>query len=93
MVFLFACLQKDSRIGDGETIFYSLSTDKMKMLCFKKLCPTSAGPTLVITEYCCYGDLLNFLRRKKELFLNTQSGGNYYRNVNKQRQPARCVCV
>ncbi|KAJ3614042.1 hypothetical protein NHX12_017619 [Muraenolepis orangiensis] len=28
---------------------------------------TVGGPTLVITEYCCYGDLLNFLRRKKEL--------------------------
>uniref|UniRef100_A0A8C5ARN0 receptor protein-tyrosine kinase n=1 Tax=Gadus morhua TaxID=8049 RepID=A0A8C5ARN0_GADMO len=46
---------------------------------------TVGGPTLVITEYCCYGDLLNFLRRKKELFLNTQTGGNYYRNVHKQR--------
>ncbi|CAL8287470.1 unnamed protein product [Arctogadus glacialis] len=49
---------------------------------------TVGGPTLVITEYCCYGDLLNFLRRKKELFLNTQTGGNYYRNVHKQREPA-----
>uniref|UniRef100_A0A8C4ZW79 receptor protein-tyrosine kinase n=1 Tax=Gadus morhua TaxID=8049 RepID=A0A8C4ZW79_GADMO len=47
---------------------------------------TVGGPTLVITEYCCYGDLLNFLRRKKELFLNTQTGGNYYRNVHKQRE-------
>ncbi|CAL8332200.1 unnamed protein product [Lota lota] len=37
---------------------------------------TVGGPTLVITEYCCYGDLLNFLRRKKELFLNTQTGGS-----------------
>ncbi|KAG7279618.1 hypothetical protein CRUP_011711 [Coryphaenoides rupestris] len=47
---------------------------------------TVGGPTLVITEYCCYGDLLNFLRRKKELFLNTQTGDNYYRNVHKQAQ-------
>uniref|UniRef100_A0A8C7IJ37 receptor protein-tyrosine kinase n=1 Tax=Oncorhynchus kisutch TaxID=8019 RepID=A0A8C7IJ37_ONCKI len=29
---------------------------------------TVGGPTLVITEYCCYGDLLNFLRRKRETF-------------------------
>lgn len=27
------------------------------------------GPVLVITEYCCYGDLLNFLRRKAEAML------------------------
>uniref|UniRef100_UPI00325C343F Macrophage colony-stimulating factor 1 receptor,CSF1R n=1 Tax=Homo sapiens TaxID=9606 RepID=UPI00325C343F len=26
---------------------------------------THGGPVLVITEYCCYGDLLNFLRRKR----------------------------
>uniref|UniRef100_A0AAY5L8S0 receptor protein-tyrosine kinase n=1 Tax=Esox lucius TaxID=8010 RepID=A0AAY5L8S0_ESOLU len=31
---------------------------------------TVGGPTLVITEYCCYGDLLNFLRRKRESFFN-----------------------
>uniref|UniRef100_A0A8C5D2X8 receptor protein-tyrosine kinase n=1 Tax=Gouania willdenowi TaxID=441366 RepID=A0A8C5D2X8_GOUWI len=33
---------------------------------------TIGGPILVITEYCCYGDLLNFLRRKRESFLNSQ---------------------
>ncbi|XP_068134671.1 mast/stem cell growth factor receptor Kit [Hyperolius riggenbachi] len=30
---------------------------------------TVGGPTLVITEYCCYGDLLNFLRRKRDAFI------------------------
>uniref|UniRef100_A0A8D3EAR8 receptor protein-tyrosine kinase n=1 Tax=Scophthalmus maximus TaxID=52904 RepID=A0A8D3EAR8_SCOMX len=30
---------------------------------------TVGGPTLVITEYCCFGDLLNFLRRKRECFI------------------------
>lgn len=30
---------------------------------------THGGPVLVITEYCCYGDLLNFLRRKAEAML------------------------
>uniref|UniRef100_A0A8C5SUE5 receptor protein-tyrosine kinase n=1 Tax=Laticauda laticaudata TaxID=8630 RepID=A0A8C5SUE5_LATLA len=30
---------------------------------------TVGGPTLVITEYCCYGDLLNFLRRKRDSFI------------------------
>uniref|UniRef100_A0A9J7Y369 receptor protein-tyrosine kinase n=2 Tax=Cyprinus carpio TaxID=7962 RepID=A0A9J7Y369_CYPCA len=29
---------------------------------------TVGGPTLMITEYCCYGDLLNFLRRKRDAF-------------------------
>nr|XP_005988381.1 PREDICTED: macrophage colony-stimulating factor 1 receptor [Latimeria chalumnae] len=29
---------------------------------------TYGGPILVITEYCCYGDLLNFLRRKAKSF-------------------------
>ncbi|KAK9963662.1 hypothetical protein ABG768_006830 [Culter alburnus] len=31
---------------------------------------THGGPVLVITEYCCHGDLLNFLRSKAENFLN-----------------------
>uniref|UniRef100_A0A8C2Q0S1 receptor protein-tyrosine kinase n=1 Tax=Cyprinus carpio TaxID=7962 RepID=A0A8C2Q0S1_CYPCA len=31
---------------------------------------THGGPVLVITEYCCHGDLLNFLRNKAENFLN-----------------------
>ncbi|XP_035265075.1 macrophage colony-stimulating factor 1 receptor isoform X1 [Anguilla anguilla] len=31
---------------------------------------THGGPVLVITEYCCHGDLLNFLRGKAETFLN-----------------------
>ncbi|KAM3925832.1 macrophage colony-stimulating factor 1 receptor [Leptodactylus fuscus] len=31
---------------------------------------TSGGPILVITEYCQYGDLLNFLRRKAEIMNN-----------------------
>ncbi|XP_061535634.1 KIT proto-oncogene, receptor tyrosine kinase b isoform X2 [Phycodurus eques] len=52
---------------------------------------TVAGPILVITEYCCYGDLLNFLRRKRESFLNSQTGDGYYRNVSKQTEPARAV--
>ncbi|XP_021165610.2 KIT proto-oncogene, receptor tyrosine kinase b isoform X2 [Fundulus heteroclitus] len=49
---------------------------------------TVGGPILVITEYCCYGDLLNFLRRKRESFLNSQVGDGYYRNVLKQSEPA-----
>ncbi|XP_068448220.1 KIT proto-oncogene, receptor tyrosine kinase b [Clinocottus analis] len=49
---------------------------------------TVGGPILVITEYCCYGDLLNFLRRKREAFLNSQVGDGYYRNVSKQKEPA-----
>uniref|UniRef100_A0AAY4CXP2 receptor protein-tyrosine kinase n=1 Tax=Denticeps clupeoides TaxID=299321 RepID=A0AAY4CXP2_9TELE len=31
---------------------------------------TYGGPVLVITEYCCHGDLLNFLRTKAETFLS-----------------------
>lgn len=30
---------------------------------------TIGGPTLIITEYCCYGDLLNYLRRKRDSFI------------------------
>uniref|UniRef100_A0A8D3D1M1 Mast/stem cell growth factor receptor Kit n=1 Tax=Scophthalmus maximus TaxID=52904 RepID=A0A8D3D1M1_SCOMX len=50
---------------------------------------TVGGPILVITEYCCYGDLLNFLRRKRESFLNSQVGDGYYRNVSNQTEPTR----
>uniref|UniRef100_A0AAQ4QUT1 receptor protein-tyrosine kinase n=1 Tax=Gasterosteus aculeatus aculeatus TaxID=481459 RepID=A0AAQ4QUT1_GASAC len=43
---------------------------------------TVGGPTLVITEYCCFGDLLNFLRRKRESFVCFKPDGDcYYRNV------------
>ncbi|KAA0708702.1 Mast/stem cell growth factor receptor kita [Triplophysa tibetana] len=39
-------------------------------------------PTLVITEYCCFGDLLNFLRRRRESFYFCTLGEDtYYRNV------------
>lgn len=51
------------------------------------------GPILVITEYCCYGDLLNFLRRKREFFLNSQAGDGYYCNISNQMKPTRFVCV
>uniref|UniRef100_A0AAR2J824 receptor protein-tyrosine kinase n=1 Tax=Pygocentrus nattereri TaxID=42514 RepID=A0AAR2J824_PYGNA len=43
---------------------------------------TVGGPTLVITEYCCFGDLLNFLRRKRESFYCSTLGEDcYYRNI------------
>ncbi|XP_056270340.1 mast/stem cell growth factor receptor kita isoform X1 [Pseudoliparis swirei] len=43
---------------------------------------TVGGPTLVITEYCCFGDLLNFLRRKRESFIcHKLEEDCYYRNV------------
>ncbi|KAF7650754.1 hypothetical protein LDENG_00121000 [Lucifuga dentata] len=47
---------------------------------------TVEGPILVITEYCCYGDLLNFLRRKRNSFLTSQMGDSYYRNILNQRE-------
>ncbi|KAM4548699.1 mast/stem cell growth factor receptor kita isoform 1-T1 [Odontesthes bonariensis] len=47
---------------------------------------TVGGPTLVITEYCCFGDLLNFLRRKRESFICFKIEEDYYyRNVTQQR--------
>ncbi|XP_067085671.1 mast/stem cell growth factor receptor kita isoform X1 [Osmerus mordax] len=50
---------------------------------------TVGGPTLVITEYCCFGDLLNFLRRKREYFLCSKLGDDcYYRNILLQREAA-----
>lgn len=51
---------------------------------------TVGGPTLVITEYCCFGDLLNFLRRKRECFVCFKREEDcYYRNVTAQRDTAR----
>ncbi|XP_041646532.1 mast/stem cell growth factor receptor kita [Cheilinus undulatus] len=50
---------------------------------------TVGGPTLVITEYCCFGDLLNFLRRKRESFICYKMEEDYYyRNVMPQRDTA-----
>ncbi|XP_063057403.1 mast/stem cell growth factor receptor kita isoform X2 [Engraulis encrasicolus] len=43
---------------------------------------TVGGPTLVITEYCCFGDLLNFLRRKRDSFFWSKEGeDSQYRNI------------
>ncbi|XP_029285443.1 mast/stem cell growth factor receptor kita [Cottoperca gobio] len=50
---------------------------------------TVGGPTLVITEYCCFGDLLNFLRRKRESFICYKLEEDcHYRNVMPQRDAA-----
>ncbi|XP_034036393.1 mast/stem cell growth factor receptor kita isoform X2 [Thalassophryne amazonica] len=47
---------------------------------------TVGGPTLVITEYCCFGDLLNFLRRKRESFICSKlEESGHYCNVMPQR--------
>ncbi|XP_015205530.2 macrophage colony-stimulating factor 1 receptor [Lepisosteus oculatus] len=43
---------------------------------------THGGPVLVITEYCSYGDLLNFLRNKAETFLAYMSGPSRMEEVN-----------
>lgn len=42
---------------------------------------STTGPVLVITEFCCYGDLLNFFRRKREAFFSSKTGGSYYKNL------------
>ncbi|XP_033847919.1 mast/stem cell growth factor receptor kita [Periophthalmus magnuspinnatus] len=48
---------------------------------------TVGGPTLVITEYCCFGDLLNFLRKKREFFICYKNEEDcYYRNVVLQQE-------
>nr|XP_061834084.1 mast/stem cell growth factor receptor kita isoform X2 [Nerophis lumbriciformis] len=50
---------------------------------------TVGGPTLVITEYCCFGDLLNFLRRKRESFILAKMEEDcYYRNILSQKETA-----
>uniref|UniRef100_A0A4W4EV51 receptor protein-tyrosine kinase n=1 Tax=Electrophorus electricus TaxID=8005 RepID=A0A4W4EV51_ELEEL len=47
---------------------------------------TVGGPILVITEYCCYGDLLNFLRRKRDAFFSFKTGDGYYKNLLSQTE-------
>lgn len=48
---------------------------------------TVGGPTLVITEFCCFGDLLNFLRRKRDSFICYKHEEDcYYRNVVSPRE-------
>ncbi|XP_021563107.1 mast/stem cell growth factor receptor Kit [Carlito syrichta] len=53
---------------------------------------TVGGPTLVITEYCCYGDLLNFLRRKRDLFIcskqEDQAEAALYKNLLHSKEPS-----
>ncbi len=46
----------------------------------------------MITEYCCHGDLLNFLRQRAETFVNNVFGvqsfpedSNLYKNVSVQK--------
>ncbi|XP_061101687.1 mast/stem cell growth factor receptor kita-like isoform X1 [Conger conger] len=49
---------------------------------------TVGGPTLVITEYCCFGDLLNFLRQNREAFLSCELENGFYKNIPTHREPA-----
>ncbi|XP_068392288.1 macrophage colony-stimulating factor 1 receptor isoform X1 [Eschrichtius robustus] len=57
---------------------------------------THGGPVLVITEYCCYGDLLNFLRRKAEAMLGPSlspgqdpKAGTGYKNIHLEKKYIR----
>uniref|UniRef100_A0A8C9ASC5 Macrophage colony-stimulating factor 1 receptor n=1 Tax=Prolemur simus TaxID=1328070 RepID=A0A8C9ASC5_PROSS len=57
---------------------------------------THGGPVLVITEYCCYGDLLNFLRRKAEAMLGPSlspgpdpEGSTGYKNIQLEKKYVR----
>ncbi|XP_040828591.1 macrophage colony-stimulating factor 1 receptor isoform X2 [Ochotona curzoniae] len=53
---------------------------------------THGGPVLVITEYCCYGDLLNFLRRKAEAMLGLSQepeGDISYKNIHLEKKYLR----
>ncbi|XP_045140647.1 macrophage colony-stimulating factor 1 receptor [Echinops telfairi] len=57
---------------------------------------THGGPVLVITEYCCYGDLLNFLRRKAEAMLGPSpspaldpDGSTGYKNIHLEKKYIR----
>ncbi|KAG9327892.1 hypothetical protein JZ751_018397, partial [Albula glossodonta] len=53
---------------------------------------TPHWPTLVITEYCCFGDLLNFVRRKRDVFLCSKLGEDrYYKNIVQQPEGSRGV--
>uniref|UniRef100_A0A8B9JH56 receptor protein-tyrosine kinase n=1 Tax=Astyanax mexicanus TaxID=7994 RepID=A0A8B9JH56_ASTMX len=54
---------------------------------------TVRGPTLVITEYCCYGDLLNFLRRKRDAFFSSKTGDGYYKNLLNYNSLSLCVSL
>lgn len=53
---------------------------------------THGGPVLVITEYCCYGDLLNFLRRKAEATLGPSLSPGQdpgYKNIHVEKKYSR----
>ncbi|XP_048851096.1 macrophage colony-stimulating factor 1 receptor-like [Brienomyrus brachyistius] len=54
---------------------------------------THGGPILVITEYCCHGDLQNFLRNKADTFLNfllsLQENVWDYKNVHPKRMSTK----
>lgn len=66
-------------VSTGGRIIYSVSCI---LLTFYYIL---VGPTLVITEYCCYGDLLNFLRRKRDSFIfskqDDQAEAALYKNL------------
>eukprot|EP00062_Callorhinchus_milii_P008291 gi/632950987/ref/XP_007891037.1/ PREDICTED: mast/stem cell growth factor receptor Kit [Callorhinchus milii] len=56
---------------------------------------TVGGPVLVITEYCCFGDLLNFMRRKRDSFIwpengEQDSGKMQYKNIPDPKDPESC---
>uniref|UniRef100_UPI00398EAAA9 macrophage colony-stimulating factor 1 receptor-like isoform X1 n=2 Tax=Pristiophorus japonicus TaxID=55135 RepID=UPI00398EAAA9 len=47
---------------------------------------THGGPVFVITEYCCYGDLLNFLKHRAQ-YLTCCEALNNYKNLSQHERP------
>ncbi|XP_028322117.1 macrophage colony-stimulating factor 1 receptor 2 [Gouania willdenowi] len=56
---------------------------------------TLGGPMLMITEYCCHGDLLNFLRTHAHNFVTSELNVNqteykvFYKNIQEQQARVR----
>uniref|UniRef100_A0A8C9X559 receptor protein-tyrosine kinase n=1 Tax=Sander lucioperca TaxID=283035 RepID=A0A8C9X559_SANLU len=57
-------------------------------------CTKPGGPLMVIVEYCCYGNLSNFLKGKREVFVyNTVSLQTYLKMVSLVNFFFKCLCI
>lgn len=68
---LGACTESGTTVTDSLPLCLKAHYSVKKSIyfkCFNDNLYLQAGPTYLIFQYCCYGDLLNYLKENRELY-------------------------